>query len=320
MAISALARVAEQRFQSFSDAADSVLDVIEAALPSAKIVLGELDREDSAYRVIDVRGGEFDRIARGSALPWVYNQGHAGASGTNGFGMLDPELLRSLQVQSYLAVPLEVSDGGNLGTLCGLGSQTGLFDQSHVELLTLSARLLAYEWESVKYRADLRRLEEQLRDPERTDKVTGLPNRPSFMPSVDREWRLSERGTVLSWVLALSVRNLDSIRDGYGDAMADLILKDVSGALRATVRATDHVGRIGDASVATVLVGCKGEDGAKAFFARFREVLSNVTGRRPVEVDIAYGAEPLAGATSPEQALERAEAAAAGGGGNGPGP
>jgi len=31
--ISALARVPEPRFQSFSDAADSVLDVIEAALP-----------------------------------------------------------------------------------------------------------------------------------------------------------------------------------------------------------------------------------------------------------------------------------------------
>jgi len=74
--------------------------------------------------------------------------------------MLDPEFLRALEVQSYLAVPLESSDGTSLGTLCAVGTETGLFNQDHVELLTLSGRLLTYEWESVKWRADLRRLEE----------------------------------------------------------------------------------------------------------------------------------------------------------------
>jgi diguanylate cyclase (GGDEF)-like protein len=315
-AISALARVAERRFHSFSDAADSVLDVIEAALPTGKIILGELDREDGSYRVIDARGEEFEGIARGSSLPWVsgHNAGSNGAgSETNGFGMLDPEFLRSLDVQSYLAVPLETSDGSSLGTLCAVGTETGLFNQDHVELLTLSGRLLTYEWESVKWRADLRRLEEQLHDPERTDKVTGLPNRPSFLPSVDREWRLSERGTVLSWVLVCEVQSLDETRESYGDAMADLILKDVSEAMRGTVRRTDHLGRVGEASFATVLVGCKGPEGASAFFDRFQEALAKVAGDRPVEVKASYGAQPLAGAASPEQALERAEAAAAGG-------
>lgn len=321
-AISALARVAERRFQSFSDAADSVLDVIEAALPTGKIVLGELDREDGSYRVIDVRGEEFDGIARGSSLPWISGHGHPNGNGgspngdphaTNGFGMLDPEFLRALEVQSYLAVPLESSDGTSLGTLCAVGTETGLFNQDHVELLTLSGRLLTYEWESVKWRADLRRLEEQLRDPERTDKVTGLPNRPSFIPSVDREWRLSERGTVLSWVLVCEVQSLAATRDSYGEAMADLILKDVSEAMRATVRRTDHLGRVGDASFATVLVGCKGPEGATAFFSRFQEALAKVVTGRPVEVEVTYGAQGLAGAASPEQALERAEAMAASG-------
>jgi diguanylate cyclase (GGDEF)-like protein len=190
-----------------------------------------------------------------------------------------------------------------------------------VELLTLSARLLTYEWETVKWRADLRRLEEQLRDPERTDKTTGLPNRPSFLPSVDREWRLSERGTVLSWVLVCAVQDLDSTRESYGEAMADLILKDVSEAMRATVRRTDYLARVGESSFGTVLVGCKGPEGASAFFARFQEALAKVAGGRPVEITVTYGAQPLAGSASPEQALERAEAIAAGGGeGGGPPP
>jgi diguanylate cyclase (GGDEF)-like protein len=313
-AISALARVAERRFQSFSDAADSVLDVLEAALPASKIVLGQLDREDGSYRVIDVRGDGLLSIDPGSSLPWV--QGTNG----NGTGMLDPEYLRSLEVKSYLAVPLATSDGSNLGTLCAIGTESGLFDQAHVELLTLSGRLLTYEMESVRYRADLRRLEEQLRDPDRTDAVTGLANRTSLLASVDREWRLSQRGTVISWLLACEVQGLREVRDTYGDAMADLILKDVSEALGGTIRRTDHLGRVSETSFATVLVGCKGPEGARAFFDRFREAFGRVAVSRPVDVRVSYGAVSLAEEIeSPEKALEAAESAAHPGGGE-PGP
>ena len=312
MAISALARAAERRFQSFSDAADSVLDVLEAALPAGKIMLGGLD-PDGSYRVIDVRGEDFDGIGRGSSLPWVQSHASNGSrpvAPANGLCMLDPEFLRALAVKSYLAVPLEASDGDRLGTLCAIGAETGLFDQGHVELLTLSGRLLTYEWESVTRRADMRRLEQQLRDPARSDKATGLSNRPSFMSSVDREWRLSLRGSLLSWVLVCEVRGLAEVREHHGDAAAELIMKDVAEAMRGTVRRTDHLGRVGDAGLATVLVGCEGIEGASAFFERFQEALSKLAGHRPVEVSVGYGAEPLAGAASPEQAVERAEASA----------
>jgi diguanylate cyclase (GGDEF)-like protein len=308
-AISALARVAERRFQSFSDAADSVLDVLEAALPSGKIVLGQLDRDEGSYRVIDVRGDGLPGIDPGSSLPWVHNPGSSAANG-NGAGMLDPEYLRSLNVKSYLAVPLATSDGSNLGTLCAVGTETGLFDQSHVELLTLSGRLLTYEWESVRYRADLRRLEEQLRDPERTDSVTGLANRTSLVASVDREWHLSQRGTVVSWLLVSEVQGLRKVRESLGEAMADLILKDVSDALGATIRRTDHLGRVGEDSFAAVLVGCKGSEGAAAFNARFQEAFARVISGRPVQVRVIYGAVSLAEVESPEAALEAAGEAA----------
>jgi diguanylate cyclase (GGDEF)-like protein len=305
-AISALARVAERRFQSFSEAADSVLEVLESALPSGKIVLGQLDRDEGSYRVIDVRGDGFQGIDPGSSLPWVQNPGANG----NGSGMLDPEYLRSLEVKSYLAVPLATSDGSNLGTLCAVGAETGLFDQSHVELLTLGGRLLTYEMESVRYRADLRRLTEKLRDPERTDPVTGLANRTSFMAAADREWHLSQRGTVVSWLLACEVHGLREVRESLGEAMADLILKDVSDALGATIRRTDHLGRIGDTGFATVLVGCKGSEGAAAFNARFQEAFGRVIASRPAQVAVTYGAVSLAEVESPEAALEAAGKAA----------
>ena len=286
-----------------------MLDVLEAALPSGKVVLGQLDSDEGSDRGIAVRGEGLD-IDPGSTLPWV--QGGGLAANGNGAGMLDPDYLRSLNVKSYLAVPLATSDGSNLGTLCAMATETGMFDQSHVELLTLSGRLLTYEWESVRYRADLRRLEERLRDPERTDPVTGLANRTSFMASVDREWRLSQRGTVTSWLLACEVDGLPAVRESYGDAMADLILKDVSEALGGTVRRTDHLGRVGATCFATVLVGCKGPEGAQAFFDRFQVAFRRIVGSRPVEVTVTYGARALADAESPEAALEAADQAARG--------
>lgn len=283
-------------------------------MPAAKTVLAELDREDGSYRVIDVRGEPFDHIERGSSLPWVQRpaaERNGGGNGQPGGGMLDPEFLRALEVRSYLAVPLETSDGSSLGTLCVIGLETGLFDQSQVELLVLSGRLLTYEWESVKSRADLRRLEEQLRDPERTDEVTGLPNKASLVADIDREWRLSQRGTVLSWLVVVDVCELGAVRERYGEAMVDLMLKDVAEALRGTVRRTDHLGRTGESQFAAVLVGCKGPEGAHAFFARFEDALAKVVRSRPAEVTFSYGAQALAGTATPEQALEIAEQAAA---------
>jgi diguanylate cyclase (GGDEF)-like protein len=321
-AISALARVAGRRFQSFSEAADSVLDVLEEELPGAKIIVGELNPDDGSCRVVDARGEVFESIERGSSLRWTQEpaNGNGAASGRRK-GMLDPELLRALEVGSYLAIPFDTSNGTTLGTLCALGAESGLFTQDHAELLTLSGRLLNYEWESVKWRADLRRMEEQLRDPERTDKLTGLPNRPSLIAALDREWELCKRGTVTSWVLVAWMRDLDSVRASYGEAMADLVMKDVAEALRATIRRTDYVGRVGANQFGVVLVGCKGPEGAKAFFDRFQDSLAKIMRGRPVQAEVTYGAHSLAESASAEQALDLAGLASpapARGGGSAP--
>ena len=84
----------------------------------------------------------------------------------------------------------------------------------------MAGRLLTYEWESVKWRADLRRLNERLRDPERTDALTGLLNRIAFVEASEREWRLAERGTLETYVLACRITNLGQISQRHGNAVA----------------------------------------------------------------------------------------------------
>ena len=170
--LSALARLAERRFPSFSEAADSVLDALEAELPAGSVLLGQVDWDEGEYRLIDIRGEAAERIHPGDTL--------ALAATARGEGLLDPDMLAALSVRSYLAVPLETSAGGGAITLCALASGTDLYNRTHLELLAVAGRLLTYEWETVKWRADLRRMGERLRDPERTDPLTGLLNRAAF--------------------------------------------------------------------------------------------------------------------------------------------
>ena len=298
--LSALAHVAERRFPSFSEAADAVLDLLEAELPPGSVLLGQVDWDERVFRVIDVRGDAATELHPGSSVALA-------PSKASGNGLLDPEALTALSVRSYLAVPLETSAGGGAITLCGLAAGTDLFTRAHLELLAVAGRLLTYEWESVKWRADLRRLNERLRDPERTDALTGLLNRTAFVEAVEREWRLAERGNTESYLLACRLSNLGDIYERHGSAVAELLLKDAAEVAEAAIRRTDHAGRLADDVFGVVLVGCKGREGADAFFDRVGQALARVTHDRSASVELGYAVVALGQAESPEDGLERAE-------------
>ena len=302
-ALSALARLAERRFTNFSEAADAVLDLLESELPGGSVLLGQVDWDGGEYRLIDVRGDAAGDLAPGSTLALS-----ADGNG-NGNGLLDADTLASLSVRSYLAVPLETSAGGGAITVCALAAGTGLYTRSHLELMAVAGRLLAYEWESVKWRADLRRLSERLRDPKKTDAVTGLHNRTSFAEALEREWRLVERGSSESFGVVLRIPNHAEVAERHGDGLKELLLKDAAEVLEAAMRRSDHAGRLADDSFGAVLVGCKGREGAEAFYARFEQELARVTQERPAALQLEHSIMALRDSDSPEQALQAAEEA-----------
>src|ERR671911_843448 len=299
--LSALARLAERRFTSFSEAADTVLDLLETELPPGSILLGRVDWDEGELRLIDVRGAATSELGAGSTLPL--------ASTSNGSrnGLLDPRALQRLAVRSYIALPLDSSSGAGALTLCALAPGTDVFNQEHLEVLSIAGRLLTYEWESVKWRADLRRLNERLRDPERTDALTGLLNRIAFVEAAEREWRLAERGTLETYVLACRITNVRQISERHGVAVGELLLKDAADVMQTAIRRTDHAGRLADDAFGAVLVGCKGLDGAAAFIGRYGQALQRVTHERPAQLEVAYAMCSLGDAESPEAALERIE-------------
>jgi diguanylate cyclase (GGDEF)-like protein len=296
--LDALARTAARRFQSFAEAATSVLDLLHATAPGERIVLAQIDWEEGTCRVIDARGD--DGKLRGVIVPLAARFPSAGGPSE----LLDPQALEALGVGRPSAAPLDASDGSTVGMLLATG--TG----AHLSLLPVAARLLSYEWESISTRAELRRLSELARDRERTDPVTGLANRRSLLDAIDREWQLGRRGTVVSFLVVCRIAGRDSVRERAGDAAADLLLKDVAEVFAAGVRRTDHLGRVDDDLLATVLVGCKEPAGVLAFVTRCERALARVSGGRPAPIELAYGFQALADAPSHEEALTAAEQAA----------
>jgi diguanylate cyclase (GGDEF)-like protein len=295
--LDALARTAARRFQSFAEAATSVLDLVHAAAPGERVALAQIDWDEGTCRVIDARGD--DGSVRGAIVPLA--SAFPSSDGADAGGLIDPGALASLGFGRCSAVPLDASDGSTVGLLLATGGG------QHLTLLPVAARLLSYEWESISTRAELRRLSEIARDRERTDPVTGLANRRTLLEAVGREWELGKRGTVLSYLVVSRIAGRDALRERAGEAAADLLLKDVAEVLAGGVRRTDHLGRVDDDLLAVILVGCTLEAGAQAFVARCERALAGVTAGRPAPIELAYGFQPLAGAQSGEEALAVAE-------------
>jgi GGDEF domain-containing protein len=289
--LDALSRLAARRFGSFADAATDVLDLLESASPGGSLALGQVDWDEGTCRMIDARG---EAMPRGSVIPLARG---VPATGSAAGDLLDGESLAALGAANWVAAPLDAADGRVIGVLLATGA-AGAAPQGEVaQLLLVGARLLSYEWESISARAELRRLAEVARDRTSTDPVTGLPNRETLLAAIEREWELSKRGTVESYVVVCHLRDRDALIERYGEAMTNLLLKDVAEVLGGAIRRTDYLARVAP-------------DHAMACLGRALRALERATEGRPAGLQLSYGIQRLADSESTNQALELAEMSA----------
>lgn len=304
-----------RRFQSFAEASDAALDLLASQVPG-ELVLGQIEPGEDRMRVVDVRGASIIGIERGQMIPL------AGAKPGGGLGPgeevlgesarfddLDGPYLRSRGLNEWIALPLEMSDGAVVGMVAALSQRRDDYRSEHVVLLALTARILAYEWERVRARTELRALRHRIGAAADADADTGLPGRAGFLDLLEREWKLARRGTIETMAVCFRVQAGD---ETPGSPLATLALKDAAEALTGAVRSTDQVGRVGEMDLGVAMIGCPDEAGVKALAERFNHSLRRVTHGRPVEVRVTHGASALAGTSSAEEALELAERALAG--------
>ncbi len=165
-----------------------------------------------------------------------------------------------------------------MGILCALSPATDVYTQAHADLLTVCSRLLEYEWESVRTRAELRRLSEAVRDGERGD--PDIDRHPRRDPSQGRRsqgtssWRsgpipkigaqcLGAKGLedIRSWVLAHHERpDGKGYPRGLTDEQIPLEAKilAVADAYEAMTADRPYRAALGDAAARTELLRCSG--------------------------------------------------------------
>jgi len=157
--------------------------------------------------------------------------------------------------------------------------------------------------------------EQRLRQVERSDGVTGLANRRSFLEVLQRDCALASREQHRVGVIAFEVDALDRYRDLYGRHAADSCLRKVahaiSGALR---RGGDLAARISDSRFAALVGGAEDEhvrQFAERIALRVRELAIHhprSPAGRYVTVSVGICSEVPSADTEGADLLARAEA------------
>jgi diguanylate cyclase (GGDEF)-like protein len=160
-------------YESFADATRGVLDVLERHVPAAAVFLAHLDRAQSTFRVVDVRGGSTFGLRPNLALPLEETfcahmaDDHAprrcdDVEAHALYGTLPAQ--RVFGARAYLGVPLQLSNGARVGSLAAFSAQPGRFTDADEQLLAMLAKVLAHELERESNARDVRKLNASLRE------------------------------------------------------------------------------------------------------------------------------------------------------------
>ncbi len=129
------------------------------------------------------------------------------------------------------------------------------------------------------------------------DPLTGLYNRRFFDESLNREWRRFQRTGEAFTVTIMDVDAFKTINDRHGHEAGDRALQQVGTALRATLRASDLVARVGGDEFAALLPGTDIEH-SQPVIDKLREAimkLSLATPAGPIPISLSLGTAAVPG-------------------------
>jgi diguanylate cyclase (GGDEF)-like protein len=298
-------------FFDFGEATTAVLDLLAKQIPDCAVFVACHDEAEQLLRIIDFCGPDTFGLGRGQTLALVDRPG-AGNDPA-------PAILASPEVRnanSFIGIPLELVDGTRFGTLCAISDRAKRFHREEVDLLTVLGRVIVNELERERKEqalqqkhADLVEHAERLRSDVFTDALTGVANRRGFERALAREWQLSRRGTVESYLVLLDLDDFKPVNDRFGHAAGDRVLKLCAQALQEAARGTDVVGRIGGDEFGAILVGCDSADDAVSYRERARTTLERFLKGEEARISFSAGHQSLSDSPSPARAMDLADQA-----------
>ena len=149
-----------------------------------------------------------------------------------------------------------------------------------------SATLVAFVVEFLATRN--RKLVEQLVDEARVDKLTGLLNRRGFLERADAEVARAQRETTWLGVASFDLDHFKAINDDFGHEIGDRFLARVADLLRAEMRESDVLARMGGEEFVALLPG-QGVEEATAVAERVRKRLQDADDPEQPSVTVSAG-------------------------------
>jgi diguanylate cyclase (GGDEF)-like protein len=191
--------------------------------------------------------------------------------------LLDPRFANNPLVRGepgiryYLGLPLVLSDGETLGTLCVFDRVPRRLDGACLESLRVLARSVVAELE---LRRRVLRLEREIvwrQQTERNlvqlatrDSLTRLPNRAALIDRLQQATALARRRGDPLALLFLDLDRFKWVNDSLGHAAGDALLREAATRLRACLREADTVARLGGDEFALLLPGVAHEGEVEA--------------------------------------------------------
>ena len=182
----AAAAASSASYRSFAEATRTVLDLLERHLVAATVFLAHIDSKQELHRIVDARGGGAFGLRPNQTMPLGDSLCAAMAADraprlcndvASDPVYADVPARRRWLVNSYVAVPLELSDGTRVGSLGALSRRPNRFAAADEQLLSMLARVLSAELERETRQRDVRRSDETLRSGARTfEAVTAVAN------------------------------------------------------------------------------------------------------------------------------------------------
>lgn len=286
----------------FHEAARVALRMLGRRHPEATFAVAHLDYVRRRHTVIASRGALAEQLEPGRSTRVEETMAFQMAAGRGSrvcddvgadpvYGGLP--LARHLEAGSYIGVPLELPDGTRMGALFGVARAPRAFSTADLPLLdaigTVLGTVLVQQSGGASNRGELLHY---LRELARTDSVTGVLNRPGFAEFLDDELRRPP-GRREGAFVGVEVEDLESLRKQYGRTVADLALKDLAAALRASAEVLDPVGRLADNRFGVLLLCDAHEAAVPRLLQGLGSRLTDFMARREVTLSVRAGAVPL---------------------------
>jgi diguanylate cyclase len=167
----------------------------------------------------------------------------------------DAPIRDTLEIGSYVGVPLAAPDGSLFGTVCAIDRKPHEAEMATaLPEIMLLARLLSTVLHKELEQQEAWRRAERAENESQLDPLTGLGNRRSWERTVAAEEARCRRYGSPASVLSIDLDALKQVNDERGHAFGDELLVRAAAALRASVRTSDFVARIGGDEFAVLAV------------------------------------------------------------------